>query len=321
MFSCVLTRLKSLGAIRAEQFDAELLDTDGANSGIFSRSNQAIAEAGAAGEIDVAANFMLLDREGAIASSSAAVTGGDIFLNVPDAIVLRRNSEISTSAGTAFASGDGGGIDIDTGVLVAFPFENADITSNAFEGGGGRINVVAQGILGIEERSRAELIARLGTEDPVFLDPELLATSDIVAISQTNPNLNGQVTFDLPDVDSSRGTIELSEIVVDPSELIARNPCKQGSESTFTNAGRGGLPYSDDAPGLENMVRSPWSDPIPNTGEMLAIERSHHNDPPAKIVPARGWRFLGNGRVVLTPYPTETETSAHLPQRTLRTCR
>nr|WP_199784686.1 hypothetical protein [Nostoc sp. 'Lobaria pulmonaria (5183) cyanobiont'] len=55
---------------------------------------------------------------------------------------MRHGAQISTTAGTAEAGGNGGNINIDvpSGFIVAVPSENSDITANAFTGTSGRLN-------------------------------------------------------------------------------------------------------------------------------------------------------------------------------------
>ena len=52
----------------------------------------------------------------------------------------------------AGTGGDGGNIDIDSDFIVAVPEENSDITANAFQGKGGRVQITAQGIFGTQFR-------------------------------------------------------------------------------------------------------------------------------------------------------------------------
>jgi hypothetical protein len=66
--------------------------------------------------------------------------------------------------------------------------------------------------------------------DPTQLDPRLLPTSDITAISQTNPSLSGQVTTITPDVDPSRGLVNLPAVPVDTS--VAQGCTAGGSQAT-----------------------------------------------------------------------------------------
>jgi large exoprotein involved in heme utilization and adhesion len=151
---------------------------------VFSKSTT-----GTAGDIIVTSPRVTLDYGGRLNAESASGNGGNINLQT-DLLLLRRGAQISTTAGTAQAGGNGGNINIDapSGFIVAVLRENSDITANAFTGSGGRVQINAFGIFGMTVRSREDLVRLLGTNDPTKLDPRLLPTSDITAISQTNPS-------------------------------------------------------------------------------------------------------------------------------------
>jgi filamentous hemagglutinin family protein len=264
---------------------------------------------GAAGNLEINAQSIQLENQGLLSAQTTSGLG-NIALNAND-IVLRGNSRISTNAsGTA----SGGNIAVNTGVLVGF--ENSDIVANAFTGSGGRVEISAKGIFGLVPRTRVEIEQLLGTTDPRQLDPGLLPSSDITAISQSNPSLNGQVILNTPDVDPSKGLLELPTTVVDPNALVAQNPCKRGSESEFTRSGRGGLPpslsqdFDSDATqvGLVAPVQTSTADKQQaktlegKTGSLASVSNP--------IVPAQGWVFNDKGEVVLV-----ADNSAIAPQR------
>ncbi|HBY80375.1 MAG TPA: hypothetical protein DEG47_25945, partial [Cyanobacteria bacterium UBA11148] len=89
---------------------------------------------GMGGDIEINADSVTLDQDAKISAETASSTGGDITLRVPDVVVLRQRSQISTTAGTDDAGGNGGNITINTGFIAAVSEENSDITANAFEG-------------------------------------------------------------------------------------------------------------------------------------------------------------------------------------------
>ncbi|MBW4636177.1 MAG: S-layer family protein, partial [Iphinoe sp. HA4291-MV1] len=191
-----------------------------------------------AGNLEINARSISLDNQGSITATSKSGNGGNIILGVQDFLLLRRGSQISTTAG---AGGDGGNITINSPLIVAFPNENSDITANAFSGSGGKVTIRTQGLFGITPLSRQELEQRLNTTDFTLLDPRNLPTSDITAISQNNPNLSGTVQINTPDTDPSNGLFELPETVIDPAQQIAQNPCLRG-DGEFVITGRGGFP-------------------------------------------------------------------------------
>ena len=203
---------------------------------------------GNAGNIAVRARSIELNNQSQINATTTASQGGNITLQVQDLLLLRQGSFISTTAGTAQAGGDGGNITINTtkGFLVTAPNENNDITANAFNGRGGNVTITATGVYWFISRGRADLEQLLGTTDPAKLDPGLLSTNDITAISQNNPNLSGSVTLNTPNVDPSRGLVQLPVDLTDASRLIVQT-CPTGDAiakqpNEFIITGRGGLP-------------------------------------------------------------------------------
>ncbi len=198
---------------------------------------------GNAGELNITADSIVLENQGKLISETDSANGGDINLQLKDLLLLRRNSQISTNAGKAGLSGDGGNININipNGFIVALPSENSDITANAFTGNGGRVDINATGIFGMQPRSRDELAEILATDNPRELNPQELLTSDITAISQQNPNLNGELNINVQDVEPTREVVELPNIPVDTKvSQVCR--FRRGNQSEFVINNRGGLP-------------------------------------------------------------------------------
>jgi filamentous hemagglutinin family protein len=212
------------------------------SAGITSRS----LGKGSAGNLAITARDLQLDEGGSISAIAVSGNGADIKLTVGQRLEMRRGSQISTSAGLAGAGGDGGNITIDArnAFLVTAPNENNDITANAFNGSGGRVTIETQGIYGFTVRSRAELAALLNTNDPNKLDPSLLPSNDITAISQGNPILNGSVNINVLNLDPSRGLLTLPIDRIDPSQQIAQacQPSGKQARGSFVMVGQGGLP-------------------------------------------------------------------------------
>jgi large exoprotein involved in heme utilization and adhesion len=240
---------------------------------------------GKAGDINVTADSISLDQ-GSIVAETTSGQGGNIKLQVEDVLVLRHGSLISTNAGTAQAGGDGGNITIDTTFIVAVPEENSDITANAYEGNGGRVNITAQGIFGIEFRE------------------DLTPLSDITASSDLG--VNGVVEIDRPAVDPSRGLTTLPTDIVDPTGLIDRRCQIESSSATsqFTITGRGGLPPNpNDLLGEEGLLEDLGT---PAAVRERVRDGKHTSIPvspsslPKRIVEAQGWVISPNGNVILT---------------------
>jgi large exoprotein involved in heme utilization and adhesion len=185
---------------------------------------------GAAGTLTVNARSILLDNKGAITAvsgeSGERENEASITLNVRDALILRRNSQISAEA--TRGEQRGGNITINAGAIAAVPRENSDITASAPQGTGGTITINAQAIFGLQ------------------VSPTLTPTkSEITAFGKT-PELNGTVQINTPEINLQGALNQLNGNFVTPEQAIAssclaRRNAQQGS---FTVTGTGGLPYT-----------------------------------------------------------------------------
>ncbi|MBW4508010.1 MAG: filamentous hemagglutinin N-terminal domain-containing protein [Scytonematopsis contorta HA4267-MV1] len=242
------------------------------------------AGTGNAGNIEVVAGTLTLDKEGFITTASSSGQGGKITITANDLLLLRRKSQISTSAGSDGGSGSGGNIDINAGVLVAFPRENSDITADSFGGRGGNINIKTRGVFGIQVR------------------PQRTELSDITARSEKDPQLSGQINL-TNEVNPSQALVELPENVTNRTDQIARNPCQEGIGNEYIETGRGGLPTNPNQPLSSGVARVDLVNLAPNTGNTTASNTaSLNNSTDKKIVPAQGWVTNEKGQVVLTAY-------------------
>ncbi|MEM9217840.1 MAG: filamentous hemagglutinin N-terminal domain-containing protein [Cyanobacteria bacterium P01_F01_bin.150] len=212
------------------------------NGGRITAASESLGEGG---KIEIEGGRLLLDRNGRISAETVSNNGGDIILRFDDFISIRGSSQITATAGTgvgAGAGGDGGNITIDSDFIIAEPEGNNDITANAFEGRGGRVDITATGIFGLTPRSRDELESLFGTTASAQrgqFDPDNLPSSDITAISQANPTLDGVVAIESPDVEPIQP--EMSAAIVEaPSINAICNAVTQGG-SSFTVIGRGGI--------------------------------------------------------------------------------
>jgi len=231
-------------------------------------SNQGI---GNAGILNITANNLNLDNQGTLTAETNAGEGGDITLQVPELLLMRRNSLISAEAR---GEGNSGNIGINTQFVIAIPEENSDIIASAFRGG--NIEITAQGIFGTEFRER------------------LTPLSDITA--------TGTVTFNLPDVDPNRGLLQLPTGLVDQTKLIDRS-CNAGGAalaSSFIFTGRGGIPPSPlDVLDSDAMVND-WVTLDEETPTQTHPESVTPNSAkPRQIIEAQGWVKLANGQIIL----------------------
>jgi filamentous hemagglutinin family protein len=250
---------------------------------------------GIAGRIEIGSRSVLLDNQAALFARTASGRGGNISLNAQDLLLLRHNSQISTTAGTAQSGGNGGNISINSNFIVAVSSENSDITANAFTGRGGIARINTQGIFGIQSRS------------------QLTSQSDITASSERG--IQGVVTINTPDVDPSRGLIELPANVVDRSQQIAQ-ACRSsnGSANHFI---RGGLPLSPDAPLRGEAIATPYWITLDHVNENNSEQLSEKLDEKA-IVEADGWRADEQGRIILMANSANGESSQEQLRNQLR---
>ena len=273
---------------------------------------------GNAGNLEVVARSIRLDNQGKLLAETNSGEGGNITL-LSQQVQLRRESNISTTAGNQGSPGNGGKITINTGTLVGL--ENSDITANAFEGKGGTIDLKARGVFGLLQRNLEDLKTLLRTDDPSKLDPRQLFTSDITAVSQTNPSLSGQVIIHTPDVDPSRGLVALPVEPLNITGLIAQNcPVDGGQETSFIITGRGGLPPNPSDTLSSDTI---WTDlrPSQSAAENLpsaAVDMQPTNSTPKQLVEAQGWVINHKGEVVLTA--SATNVTPHIPWITPASC-
>lgn len=249
--------------------------------------------ASTAGDIDIKANSLSLDR-GIIQGETTSGNGGNIALDIQDILSLRRQSRISTTAGTAQSGGNGGNIDINTKFIIAYPNENTDITANAFNGSGGNVKINATAIFGASPLSRQQL-QKLRPGD---LNPGFLRTNDITAVSQTNPSLTGVVTINTPDVDPSSGLVELPSGLVDASQQIASS-CEPGVRArgtSFTITGRSGMAPTPTEPLQAEVQTGRWITSNAVTSKQTGNISSTTNN---NIVEAQHWLKDKDGGVVL----------------------
>ena len=242
---------------------------------------------GVGGDVKLQSGTLILNDRAFISAETASTQGGNITLDINDILLMRRNSSISTTAGTANAGGDGGNIDIFAKFIVAVPGENSDITANAFEGRGGNITIRTQGLYGIQFRSM------------------LTPLSDITASSQFG--IDGVVEINTPEVDPSRGLSELPGNLIDPEDLLAESCLAAGEsiasdDNEFVITGRQGLPASPNDLQRDEAVLSDWievPEEAPQSRPSSADPTTDRSD--AKpIVEAHALAVGKDGKVFLT---------------------
>ncbi|MBF2001381.1 MAG: S-layer family protein [Synechococcales cyanobacterium M58_A2018_015] len=252
-------------------------------------------EAAGAGSLQVQARTIVLDQ-GRLNAETESGNNARIQLQGVDFLLLRRNSDISTSAGLTQGGGDGGNIEIGAEFILDAPLENSDITANAGEGNGGNITIDATGIFGLVER------------------PQTTPLSDITASSESG--VDGEISLSTPAIDPTRGLVELPTATVDASQLIAQG-CGTGTRRTaqalgeFVITGRGGLPPNPGDLRGSSAVISDWATLPPSTTPAAASASPLSAVPPSSaslpelpatapaLVEAQGWVMGADGRITL----------------------
>jgi filamentous hemagglutinin family protein len=271
---------------------------------------RASSGSGTAGNLDVTTRQLRLDNQGAIGAETASGQGGNIVMQVSDLLLLRRGSTISTTAGNNRTGGDGGNITFNGNFIVAIPNENSDMSANAFTGRGGRVEITAQSILGIQAR------------------PQQTPLSDITASSEFG--ISGVVAIDTPDVDPSRGLLQLPIDLTDISRLIVQ-ACPTGNDTAkqpneFIITGRGGLPptpseaVNRDAIQVDLVTTNADDEP---SGSQPESNQNHPSTSPTvfpdvPLVEARGWAIGADGTVYLVAEAPQSAIGFAVSERIAR---
>ena len=281
-------------------------------------------EKGVAGDLNINADSVQLDN-GRITASTSSSNGGNIKLEIADLLLMRNNSQISSNAGLEEQPGNGGNIDINIpdGFVVATHDRNNDISANAFEGNGGRVNINATSIFGMILRSREDLVRLLGTDDPSQLDPRQLPTNDITAISQQNPFLSGTVGINTLQTEADSGLVKLPTI---PVETKITQTCSNPgyAQSSFTIVGRdGSLPpsYLDPLVGSGSLTQTKLATLQEETKGLGTIqarqgadkdkEKQKQEQENLQIVQAQGWVKTKSGKIILVAQVPQANFSSN----------
>ena len=239
-------------------------------------SNQGTARAG---DLSINARTVQLSDRAQLSAETRSTDGGNITLNANDALLMRDRSSITTNAGTARAGGNGGNIVLNAGFVIANPNTANQISANAFEGNGGQVNITTQGIYGFDD-----------TTQP---NPNTITAT-------SNSGVQGRVTLNTPNVDPSRGLVELPTTPIDATNRIA-SACPTNTQQadrlgSFIISGRGGLPPNPIDLLSDDSVLTDW---VTSNSELhdAAIEASAAESD--AIVEAQGWIRGDNGEIQL----------------------
>jgi filamentous hemagglutinin family protein len=284
---------------------------DGASISVRSASNLQTPGQGAAGNLNLTARNIVLNNQATLTAETVSGDRGNINLQA-DRLVLRRASRISTNA-QGSASGGNIRVDVNNGFILAVAQENSDITANAIFGDGGRVDITAEGLLGIAPRA------------------ELTRLSDITASSEFG--IAGVVNVDAPVVEPVQEQASLPSTPGNPELLQGCQPGASPVASRFIITGRQGLqpnpyePLSDrdilgdvslplqwtvesgnggnrsNAAEAQTQSLSQQSPNQQSPNQQSPSQQSPSQQPPDEIVEAQGWQVNDRGKVVLVAVP------------------
>lgn len=217
------------GSLTGIASSAESTDTAGAGGAItITAGDMTIASgasvqasssgSGAAGDIAITTTRSLTIRGGTVATATTRSDGGNIVID-GGGLAHMNGGQITTSV--AGGAGNGGNI---TTRATAMVLNHATVSANAWGGNGGNITVSAETLLASPD-TRGEASSRLG--------------------------VSGRVVIQGAESTAGLSVVPLAAEYVDAAGLL-RSTCAtragDSRSSTFTGAGRGGLPPSPDGP-------------------------------------------------------------------------
>ncbi|MFQ4141947.1 hypothetical protein [Chlorogloeopsis sp. ULAP02] len=129
------------------------------------------------------------------------------------------------------------------------------------------------------------------------LDPRLLRTSDISAISQTNPTLSGTIAIDALNLDPTQGITELPVNLVDATKQTNQQLCNISQNSSFIVTGRGGLPETPNATLKPDATWEDWRILTDESPKVLTMK---------SIVEAQSWQVDAQGIIHLSAKPASS---------------
>ncbi|NEO30358.1 MAG: filamentous hemagglutinin N-terminal domain-containing protein [Symploca sp. SIO3C6] len=260
---------------------------------VVSVNNQGLKEAGL---ISITARDLILIDEGKVTATTASGDGGNINLEgLEDFLLLLTGSEVSTEAGQNGFPGIGGNVDIDVQFVIAAPFNDNNISAEAFTGPGGNIFVTADRLYDIDVR----------VDNPLSNDITASSNAGVDGIEEVNQGIN----------DPTQGLSNLPSELIDSSGLIAQTcaPRRAGQprpSNKFIVTGRGGLPPDPTTTLPGEAIVSDWgtlSEVVGNHSEQLNANNFNNQNPvntaseqePA-LVEAQGWVYGADGKVIFT---------------------
>jgi filamentous hemagglutinin family protein len=293
--------LKGVGGLSVEATSGGTAGNLSVETGRISISDGAAvtvsSPSGIAGNLNITANSLFLNRGTLSAETGKSSPQGGANITLKGLELLRLENESLISA-RALDAASGGNINIDTKFLIALPPvgpNGSDIIASAQQGSGGKIDIDAAGIFGIEERR-----AIPGNR-----------TNDIDASSEFGEA--GQVTLSTL-INPSQGLSQLPTQLVDPTRQIDSSCAARGdNQSKFTVTGRGGLPSTPNDLLTPELVLDDFGTLATASSPVTEPVKPASSSPRKQLVEAQGWIIAADGTVILTAVaPSVTPHSSPL---------
>jgi filamentous hemagglutinin family protein len=237
---------------------------------------------GDAGSVRIETDLLTLDRGSRLVGETQTGGGANLVLRA-DSIRLQNESQITTNAGNT----DSGNITITTNTLVGLG--NSDITANALAGRGGQVNIVTQGIFGIDFRS------------------QLTPRSDITATSNLGVDFSGTVNIQTPDIKTD-AALNILPSRVDSDSSIALTACANTSSGQFSLAGQDGLAYNpfEHLPPIDYSIHPIHSSPSATRNHPAQTHDAITTQSPDLPLPQEANRldYSQDGVILLRSHPT-----------------
>ena len=216
----------------------------------------------------------------------------NINLQIEDILSLEGDSQISARA---FNTANGGNVNIEADFVIAFSpsTEGNDIIASARGGAGGKIDIVAQEIFGLEE----------GVAESANASNDLDVSSEL--------GIDGTISISNPDISAKAGIRDLPVNAINPGESVQQT-CSANNvsgTSSLNLQGRGGIPSpptntlsSDDILFKGKFYQAREKTAQTNSRRLTAqpIEYAPIATSQGDIYPARGVLVNKAGEIILT---------------------
>ena len=249
---------------------------------------------GSVGDINIDASSIVLEN-GSISAQTNSGTGSNITLQDAQFLILDRDSQIATRAGTENTGGMGGNIAIDSQFVIGFTQGSNDIIAEAFAGDGGNINIVTRQVFGFE--------------------PGVESTTRNGINASSEFDIDGEIERDILEFDPRHTVIKLSETLVDSTkQIVAGCPAKEGANFVFR--GRGGLPVNPIQELPEQVYVQGFETAPPSSNSATNRREQNRGDntnAEPKIVEAGSWIVNQQGKVELVARKNQENTGNWQP--------